>query len=114
MHRSPEELRTLVEGYLAELAFTPELGALEEALRYPLESGGKRVRPVIALAVGEAAGAAAEQVLPAAAAARPRTSRSARQPHCSRAMRSSQRRSGLRCPIRRRWSAGSSRRRPWA
>jgi geranylgeranyl diphosphate synthase, type II len=68
MLRSPDELRTLVESYLGELAFTPELGGLEEALRYPLESGGKRVRPVIALAVGEAAGAAAEQVLPAAAA----------------------------------------------
>ncbi|MBA3475279.1 MAG: polyprenyl synthetase family protein, partial [Actinobacteria bacterium] len=51
MYRSPEDLRTLVEGYLAELAFTPELGGLEDALRYPLESGGKRVRPVIALAV---------------------------------------------------------------
>jgi len=68
MLRAPEELRTLVEGYLAELAFTPELGGLEEALRYPIESGGKRVRPVIALAVGEAAGAVAEHVLPAAAA----------------------------------------------
>ena len=68
MHRSPEELRTLVEGYLAELAFTPELGGLEEALRYPLESGGKRVRPVISLAVAEAAGGVAEHCLPAAAA----------------------------------------------
>ena len=68
MLRSPEELRALVEGYLGELAFTPELGRLEEALRYPLEAGGKRVRPVITLAVGEAADAAAEHVLPAAAA----------------------------------------------
>jgi len=68
MLRHPDELRELVEGYLGELAFTPELGALEEAVRYPLDSGGKRVRPVIALAVGEAAGAAAEHVLPAAAA----------------------------------------------
>jgi len=68
MHRSPEDLRALVEGYLAELAFTPELGGLEEALRYPLESGGKRVRPVISLAVAEAAGGVAEHCLPAAAA----------------------------------------------
>ena len=68
MPRSPDELRGLVEGYLAELAFTPELGGLEEALRYPLESGGKRVRPVIALAVSEAAGAVAEHCMPAAAA----------------------------------------------
>src|SRR4029453_6418688 len=68
MLRNPEELRALVEFYLAELAFAPELGTLEEALRYPLESGGKRVRPVVALAVGETAGATAEHVLPAAAA----------------------------------------------
>jgi geranylgeranyl diphosphate synthase type II len=68
MLRSPDELRELVEGYLVELAFTPELGGLDEALRYPLESGGKRVRPVIALAVSEAAGAVAEHCLPAAAA----------------------------------------------
>ena len=68
MLRSPDELRELVEPYLAELAFAPELGTLEEALRYPLEAGGKRVRPVISLAVGEAAGATAEHVLPAAAA----------------------------------------------
>jgi geranylgeranyl diphosphate synthase, type II len=68
MLRTPDELRVLVEGYLAKLAFTPELGALEEAVRYPLESGGKRVRPVISLAVTEAAGAVAEHCLPAAAA----------------------------------------------
>jgi geranylgeranyl diphosphate synthase, type II len=68
MLRSPDELRALVEGYLGELAFTPELGRLEEALRYPLESGGKRVRPVLALAVAEAAGGAPEHCLPAAAA----------------------------------------------
>ena len=68
MSHSPDELRELVEAYLAELAFTPELGSLEEALRYPIESGGKRVRPVIALAVAEAAGAAPEHCLPAAAA----------------------------------------------
>ena len=67
MLRPPDELRDLVEGYLGELAFTPELGGLEEALRYPLESGGKRVRPMLSLAVGEAAGAVAEHVLPAAA-----------------------------------------------
>ena len=65
---SPDALRGLVESYLGELAFTPELGALEEVLRYPLESGGKRIRPVLCLAVGEAVGAEAEQCLPAAAA----------------------------------------------
>lgn len=66
--RSPDELRALVESYLGELAFTPELGGLEEAIRYPLDSGGKRIRPVLCLAVGEAAGAEAELCLAAAAA----------------------------------------------
>ncbi len=67
-HRSPEALRDLVETYLGELAFTPELGSLEEVVRYPLESGGKRIRPVLCLAVCEAAGGEAERCLPAAAA----------------------------------------------
>ena len=66
--RRPDELRELVEMYFGELALTPELGGLEEAMRYALSTGGKRVRPVICLATGEAAGADAETVLPAAAA----------------------------------------------
>ncbi len=68
MHRAPDELRALVEDALAELAFAPELGGLEPTLRYPLESGGKRVRPVLALATCEAAGGVAEDCLPAALA----------------------------------------------
>ena len=64
--RSPEELRDLAEEYLRDLALTPELGALEEAVRYALESG-KRVRAVICLATAEAAGAEPETALPAAA-----------------------------------------------
>jgi geranylgeranyl diphosphate synthase type II len=63
-----DELRDLVETYLRSLAFAPELGGLEEALRYSLESGGKRIRPVLCLAVAEANGAALEAALPAAAA----------------------------------------------
>jgi geranylgeranyl diphosphate synthase type II len=66
--RSLDELRELAEEYLGELALTPELGGLEEAVRYPLEAGGKRVRPVLSLATGEAAGVEPERVLPAAAA----------------------------------------------
>jgi len=65
--RAPDELRELVERYLDELALTPELGALEEAVRYGIV-GGKRIRAVICLAVGEAAGAEPERLLPAAAA----------------------------------------------
>jgi geranylgeranyl diphosphate synthase, type II len=65
---SPDELRQLAEEYLAELALTPELGGLDETMRYALAGGGKRVRPVICLATGEAAGAEPETILPAAAA----------------------------------------------
>jgi len=65
---SGEELLALVESYLRELVFTHELGGLEEALRYPLESRGKRIRPLLCLAVGEAAGAGPYLCLPAAAA----------------------------------------------
>jgi geranylgeranyl diphosphate synthase type II len=66
MPRPPDELRQLVEGYLAELALTPELGSLEDPVRYAL--GGKRVRPVLCLATGDAIGVRLENLLPAAAA----------------------------------------------
>ena len=65
---TPEELIALVESYLDELALTPELGGLEESMRYALSSGGKRVRPVLCLATADAAGAEPEAALPAAAA----------------------------------------------
>src|SRR5947207_7618574 len=65
--RSRDELRALAEGYVADLALTPELGALQESLRYAT-AGGKRVRATICLATAEAAGAEAERALPAAAA----------------------------------------------
>jgi geranylgeranyl diphosphate synthase, type II len=66
MPRRPEELRALVEGYLGELALAPDLGSLEEPMRHAL--GGKRVRPVLCLATGDAIGATLEDLLPAAAA----------------------------------------------
>jgi len=66
--RAPEELREAIEAYLGALPLAPELGRLEEALRYALESGGKRIRPVLCLAVAEAAGGSVEGTLPAAAA----------------------------------------------
>src|SRR5207247_9993732 len=66
--RTPEGNVQLVEAYLAELAVTPELGELADSMRYALDGGGKRIRPVICLATGEAAGAEPEIVLPAAAA----------------------------------------------
>jgi geranylgeranyl diphosphate synthase, type II len=68
MLRSPDELRGLVEGYLEGLALTPELGSLDASMRYALAGGGKRIRPVLCLATGDAVGAAVETLLPAAAA----------------------------------------------
>jgi geranylgeranyl pyrophosphate synthase len=65
---SLEEHRELVEGYLAGLSFAEELGGLTDAMRYSLEGGGKRIRPLLCLASGEAMGARPEQLLPAAAA----------------------------------------------
>jgi len=66
--RAPEELRGLVEGYLGELALTPELHGQADSVRYAIASPGKRVRPVICLATAEAAGAEPESALPAGAA----------------------------------------------
>jgi geranylgeranyl diphosphate synthase, type II len=65
---SLDEHRELIEDYLAELPFPQELGALTGAMRYSLEGGGKRIRPLLCLAVGEATGSRPEELLPAAAA----------------------------------------------
>jgi geranylgeranyl diphosphate synthase type II len=68
MH-SPDELRGLVEEALERLELWPELHGQAESAHYGLvEMGGKRVRPVISLAVGQALGAPVEQVMPAALA----------------------------------------------
>ncbi len=52
----PDRLRADVEGYLADLRFAPETATrgLEEAMRYSLLAGGKRIRPVLALATARA------------------------------------------------------------
>jgi geranylgeranyl diphosphate synthase, type II len=66
----PDDLRGLVEDYLGELGFS-DLAAtagLEEAMRYSLLAGGKRIRPVLCLAAARAAGTDPAEVLPAAAA----------------------------------------------
>ncbi len=67
MH-SPDELKSLAEEALERLDLWPELHGQSTSVRYSLEVGGKRVRPVIALAVGEALDAPVEQVMPAALA----------------------------------------------
>jgi geranylgeranyl diphosphate synthase type II len=66
MPHPTDELRAIVERYLDELQLTPELGTLEEPMRHAL--GGKRVRPVLCLATGEALGVELARLLPAAAA----------------------------------------------
>ena len=66
--RSADELRALVEDELAELAPHGDLAGLGEAVRYSLEGGGKRIRPVLCLAVGEALGRDPDELLPAACA----------------------------------------------
>jgi geranylgeranyl diphosphate synthase type II len=66
----PDHLRDQVEAYLAELRFArePAAGELEEAMRYSLLAGGKRIRPVLALATATALGREPADVLPLAAA----------------------------------------------
>jgi geranylgeranyl diphosphate synthase, type II len=66
--KTPAELVELVEAYLDELALTPELGELSEPMRYSLAGGGKRIRPVLTLATGEALGREPDELLPAGAA----------------------------------------------
>jgi geranylgeranyl diphosphate synthase, type II len=66
----PEELRELVEDYLEGVAFSSlaATAELEQAMRYSLLAGGKRIRPVLCLAAARSAGTAPADVLPAAAA----------------------------------------------
>jgi geranylgeranyl diphosphate synthase, type II len=66
----PVELQQQVDTYLDGLRFAGEPGTarLEEAMRYSLLAGGKRIRPVLALATAEALGRPTEEVLPLAAA----------------------------------------------
>jgi geranylgeranyl diphosphate synthase type II len=66
----PEHLREEVEAYLGSLRFADEHAAagLEEAMRYSLLAGGKRIRPVLALATARAIGTDVRSVLPLAAA----------------------------------------------
>ena len=66
----PEDLRALVDAALERLRFpapAPTAG-LEEAMRYSLLAGGKRVRPVLALSTARALGAEPERFLPVACA----------------------------------------------
>ena len=66
----PEHLRAEVERFLEQVRFSEEFATagLEEAMRYSLLAGGKRIRPVLALATAEAVGRERESVMPLAAA----------------------------------------------
>jgi geranylgeranyl diphosphate synthase, type II len=72
MSEYPEDLRLQVEQYLSALHFVEAdadaAAGLEEAMRYSLLAGGKRIRPVLALAAAHAVGADPARVLPLAAA----------------------------------------------
>jgi geranylgeranyl diphosphate synthase type II len=67
----PDALRDEVERYLADLRFpsaAEQTAGLEEAMRYSLLAGGKRIRPVLALATANAIGRDHADFLPLAAA----------------------------------------------
>jgi geranylgeranyl diphosphate synthase type II len=66
----PEHLRADVERYLEAIRFSDEFATagLDEAMRYSLLAGGKRIRPVLSLATAEAVGHPRAEVLPLAAA----------------------------------------------
>ncbi len=69
MAEYPEDLRDLVESYIGELTFSRAEGTagLQEAMRYSLLAGGKRIRPVLSLATARATGMKPEDLLPVAA-----------------------------------------------
>jgi Geranylgeranyl pyrophosphate synthase len=66
----PEHLREETERYLEGMRFSDAslTAGLEEAMRYSLLAGGKRIRPVLALACAHAVGLSPEQAMPLAAA----------------------------------------------
>lgn len=66
----PEHLSRLVNDYLTVLDYgeEPAVSPLAEAMRYSLLAGGKRIRPVLVMATGEAFGADPAALLPTAVA----------------------------------------------
>ena len=66
----PDGLRTQIEAYLEALHFSDEAlsARLVESMRYSLLAGGKRIRPVLALATARAIGGDERELLPLAAA----------------------------------------------
>jgi geranylgeranyl diphosphate synthase type II len=66
----PEHLREEVERHLRTMRFSEEAltAGLDEAMRYSLLGGGKRIRPVLVLATARAVGLEQDEVLPLAGA----------------------------------------------
>jgi geranylgeranyl diphosphate synthase type II len=66
----PDHLREEIERYLEGISFAQEpiTQGLDEAMRYSLLAGGKRIRPVLALATARAIGLEQAEVLPLAGA----------------------------------------------
>jgi len=66
----PDDLQRLIEDHLVSLSFSPrpETAGIEEAMRYSLLAGGKRVRPVLCLATARALAMDPATLLPTAAA----------------------------------------------
>ncbi len=66
----PEHLRADVERYLEGIRFSDEFATagLDEAMRYSLLAGGKRIRPVLSLATAESLARPRADVLPLAGA----------------------------------------------
>jgi geranylgeranyl diphosphate synthase type II len=66
----PEHLRADVERYLEGIRFSDEFATagLDEAMRYSLLAGGKRIRPVLSLATAESLDRPRADVLPLAGA----------------------------------------------
>ncbi|MDP9134009.1 MAG: polyprenyl synthetase family protein [Actinomycetota bacterium] len=66
----PTDLQRRVDAYLEGLTLSggPGTDRLADAMRYSLLAGGKRIRPVLALATAEALGRNPEDLLPLAAA----------------------------------------------
>lgn len=63
-----EELSALIEDYITSLEFPGRPAALYDPIRYSLEGGGKRVRPLLALLACQAFGGRVRDALPLAAA----------------------------------------------
>ncbi|MEW6130260.1 MAG: polyprenyl synthetase family protein [Acidobacteriota bacterium] len=64
--RRTEEVNAWLDKFLPQESVQPD--SIHRAMRYSIFAGGKRLRPILVLASGEALGAATEDLMPAACA----------------------------------------------